>query len=186
MPGIEGPRGPKGDLGPLGPKGDKGDSTNPGLDSRITRLEDQLKYLESNLLAKLKKQEKVLQYCEGTAQSGDKTYVSAGVQASFNDAQIACKKLGGELATPRNAAENVAVNSVVKYFKTSAYLGITDQKKDRVFRYPDGKPITYKNWSSTEPNNYGGKGEYCVEMYVDGAWNDIVCDLKRLAVCEII
>ena len=41
----------------------------------------------------------------------------------------------------------------------------------------------YTNWQNSEPNNWEGQDENCVEMYVRsqnsggaGKWNDAICD----------
>ena len=37
-----------------------------------------------------------------------------------------------------------------------------------------GEPFSYANWAAGEPNNSLGRGEFWVEMFGDGTWNDNV------------
>uniref|UniRef100_A0A3P8UDK5 C-type lectin domain-containing protein n=1 Tax=Amphiprion percula TaxID=161767 RepID=A0A3P8UDK5_AMPPE len=41
---------------------------------------------------------------------------------------------------------------------------------------------TYFNWSSGEPDNYGGK-ELCVSMTSNGDWQDQNCSAKKASLC---
>ena len=43
--------------------------------------------------------------------------------------------------------------------------------------------MNYTNWNIGEPNENGG--EDCVEMYVDGKWNDDSCeDYTKYYICK--
>lgn len=94
-----------------------------------------------------------------------------------------CSKAGGQVASPRSAAENAALQELITAQNKAAFLGMTDSKKEGTFVYPSGEPLVYSNWVSGEPNNAGGV-ENCVEMFTNGKWNDKNCGEQRLVVCE--
>ncbi|XP_068112001.1 mannose-binding protein-like [Hyperolius riggenbachi] len=177
--GNKGQTGPKGDLGSEGGKGYKGDIGETGLESRVSSLELRVIDLQSKIPVAVDKHAKLWKY-----ESAEKNYTSLGLKASFDHAKTACANAGGQLATPRNEAENEIVLSLCNRHGHYAYLGIHDIHKDHTFRYPNGEAITYSNWNPGEPNNYRGRGEHCVAMHFDGKWNDVTCAEKHLVICE--
>lgn len=115
---------------------------------------------------------------------GQKVFKAADFQKPFQEAQRVCAQAGGQLPSPRSAAENEALQLLLEAEdKGAAFLSMTDFKKKGRFTYPDGAPLVYSNWKPGEPNNNGGK-EHCVEMYTTGKWNDRPCGDKRLVICE--
>ncbi|NWR54982.1 SFTPA protein, partial [Bucorvus abyssinicus] len=114
--------------------------------------------------------------------AGHKIFASNGKNVDFAAALQSCESAGGTLAAPRNEEENQAVLQFVKQYNQYTYLGIKESETAGLFKYLDGTSVNYTNWYSNEPT---GKGtEKCVEMYTDGTWNDRVCTVYRLTVCE--
>ncbi|XP_053548063.1 pulmonary surfactant-associated protein D [Bombina bombina] len=192
--GVQGTRGIQGPPGKLGPPGDKGEQGNIGqkgeqgrsATSEVEVVKDQLKNLE-NEVNKLQntfhKYNKILLF-HGGKQTGEKVFVTNGLEETFESAQKTCKEAGGNLPTPKNAAENTAVQEILhtKGDTTKAYLGITDKHVEGIFKYIAGDKISFTNWNLGEPNN--NKEEDCVEIQDNGKWNDIPCSLLRLVICE--
>ena len=112
--------------------------------------------------------------------SGKKLYVTNGEKMPFSKVKALCTELQATVATPKNAEENKAIQSVAK---DSAFLGITDEVTEGQFVYVTGRGLTYSNWKKDEPNDYGS-GEDCVVLQTDGLWNDVSCSSSYLAVCE--
>ncbi|XP_056388369.1 pulmonary surfactant-associated protein D-like [Hyla sarda] len=215
LPGIKGtagPPGPQGKQGPPGPRGEKGDSATAAtealkkemstLTSKVNSLQSKVNQQETatealkkekstltvkvnSLQSKVNQQENVLLLVKGVYSVGEKIFVSNGEQTNYNTAKAVCVKRGGQLASPRNAVENDAVNRIQTQLNARPFLGINDLQQEGIFKYPDGKNIAFSNWSDKEPNNEFGV-EDCVEMYENGKWNDKNCNEKRLIVCEII
>ena len=97
--------------------------------------------------------------------------------------RAACQSLGGDLASIHSAAENDAVRAVVPH-TTAAWIGATDAVSEGTWRWSDGTPWDYSNWSPGEPNNQGD--EDCGEAYADHpGWNDMPCSAGRGAVCRL-
>ncbi|OFW24140.1 MAG: hypothetical protein A3G21_20500 [Acidobacteria bacterium RIFCSPLOWO2_12_FULL_66_21] len=75
----------------------------------------------------------------------------------------------GHLVTIADAVENAFVQAVGGGFR--AWIGLSDAATEGTFVWVTGQPLTYSNWSSSEPNNSGGAEDY-VEMFGNGRGND--------------
>lgn len=114
---------------------------------------------------------------------GEKIFKTGGFEKTFEDAQQICTQAGGQLASPRSAAENEALQQLVVTQNKAAFLSMNDIKTEGNFTYPTGESLVYSNWAPGEPNNNGG-AENCVEIYTNGKWNDKSCSEQRLVICE--
>ncbi|ELK31330.1 Pulmonary surfactant-associated protein D [Myotis davidii] len=181
-PGARGPPGLKGDRGAPGERGPKGES---GL-SEITALRQQVEALQGQvrqLQGAFLQYKKVELFPNGRG-IGQKVFKSAGFLKTFYEARQVCAQAGGQLPSPRSAAENHALQLLLEAEnKGAAFLSMTDFKTRGSFTYPGGKTLVYSNWNPGEPNNKGGK-EHCVEIYTTGKWNDKSCGERRLVICE--
>uniref|UniRef100_A0A670Z2Y2 Surfactant protein D n=1 Tax=Pseudonaja textilis TaxID=8673 RepID=A0A670Z2Y2_PSETE len=177
--GKVGPSGPKGNIGPQGEKGVKGEIGKfvNLLKTKVSALEGQLKSLQASF-SKYQKGKNDVQNPQIPLDEFDPS-----AKSNFDDLRQRCAQAGGQLATPRNAAENDAIQKIVLLYNKPAFLGITDLKIKGTFKYLNDQPLTYINWVPGEPNNSGGK-ENCVEIFSNGKWNDKSCGEKRLLVCE--
>ncbi|XP_018411419.1 PREDICTED: mannose-binding protein C-like [Nanorana parkeri] len=183
-PGIPGERGNLGPPGKVGPKGNPGEKGNAGvqgvdsaktvaMENRIASLEKKLSWLQNVLLYHFGKE------------AGNKVFVTNGKKENFDKAQKTCREAGGNVAMPRNAAENSAVEKVVNIREGSnmAFLGISDSQLEGTFKYSTGETVNFTNWRSGEPNN-SGDAEDCVEILGSGQWNDVPCSNQYLVICE--
>jgi len=112
-------------------------------------------------------------------------------------AQVEARRLGGNLSTINDAAEQSWVYS---QFATQGavgrhlWIGLYDANKHfdavsrsermREFRWFSHETAAYRNWSSIEPNDAGGT-EDCVHMWAPsdpnaGRWNDAPANLSSL------
>lgn len=114
---------------------------------------------------------------------GDKIFRTANSEKPFEDAQEMCRQAGGQLASPRSASENAAIQQLITAHNKAAFLSMTDVGTEGKFTYPSGEPLVYSNWAPGEPNNNGG-AENCVEIFTNGQWNDKACGEQRLVICE--
>ncbi len=82
---------------------------------------------------------------------------------TWTDAQAQAQAMGGNLVTINDAAEN---QFLVNAFGGSElfWIGLNDVAQEGVFKWINGEPVTYTNWNSGEPNNYGN------EDYVHFNW----------------
>ncbi|XP_051002285.1 mannose-binding protein C [Acomys russatus] len=166
--GLPGLPGPKGAVGPKGDRGERVEYDTSKIDSEIAALKSELRNIRKWVLFSLS--EKV----------GKKYFVSSGKKRNFEEAKALCSQFGASMATPRNAEENRAIQSVAKDI---AYLGITDREVEDQFVDLAGNRVRYTNWNRGEPNDTGS-AEDCVVVLLSGSWNDVSCADTFLAVCE--
>jgi len=71
---------------------------------------------------------------------------------TWTDAQAQAQAMGGNLVTINDAAEN---QFLVNAFGSneSFWIGFTDAVQEGDWKWINGEPVTYVNWSVTEPNN---------------------------------
>ncbi|XP_042315905.1 pulmonary surfactant-associated protein D-like [Sceloporus undulatus] len=180
-PGKAGPPGPKGDHGPMGdrgPKGDHGGKELQHLQSEVTTLKEQLEDLRNAIL----RNQNAHLFPNGRSVH-QKLFKTDGSQGSFEASKATCFQAGGQLASPRTPAENSAIQQIVARHNKAAYLGMNDLQSEGTFKHLNGDEVEHTNWANEEPNNAGGK-EDCIEIYLDGKWNDRSCSERRLIVCE--
>lgn len=182
MPGLKGDRGNSGPPGVPGPKGDKGysDSVIETLRAKVNNMEAELRHLKLNMAM----QKKALVFSKGTS-AAEKLYVTNGEEATYEDAKATCTKAEGQLASPRNDAENKAISILSLQYNKPVVLGIDDKQNEGTFKYLNNEKIVFSNWKPGEPNNDNGV-EDCVELRTNGIWNDMNCNSKRLTVCEFV
>ncbi|XP_073671216.1 uncharacterized protein [Paramisgurnus dabryanus] len=189
-PGMVGPPGKAGPPGPRGPPGPQGVIGPPGLpgikhwhlggDTTSPKSEIQL------LSAKIAMIEKVASFDE-FRKVGEKYFVYDGFVESFDKGIQYCKDIGGAIALPRNADENKALVklSVASGLSFNPYIGATDRDKEGQFVDTDGKPLTFTNWASGQPDDYLGAQDCSVVRVGSGFWDDVGCDDKLPVICEI-
>ncbi|XP_006129996.2 uncharacterized protein LOC102457721 isoform X1 [Pelodiscus sinensis] len=176
--GSPGPKGDKGSIGEKGTKGDSGLSEINLLKRQVSTLEGQLRALQSSF----SKYKQVITFPNGRI-VGEKIFMTSGYEGNFESLKQRCSQAGGQLASPRNAAENTAIHQIVALYNKPVFLGINDIQTEGRFKYLNGENIVYSNWEPREPNNDKG-AEDCVEVYTSGKWNDKSCGERRLIVCE--
>ncbi|XP_032642244.1 pulmonary surfactant-associated protein D-like isoform X2 [Chelonoidis abingdonii] len=176
--GMPGSNGLPGRDGKEGPKGENGELELDHLKTQLRELQAQLK----NLQATVSKAQKVLLFPNGMT-VGEKIFKTEGSEGNFETSKAVCSQAGGLLASPRNSAENSAIQQIAAWHKKMPFLGINDIQTEGTFKHLNGEALGYSNWASNEPNNSEGI-EDCVEVHSSGKWNDKSCGEKRLIICE--
>lgn len=123
-------------------------------------------------------------------------------------AEAAAQQFGAHTVSFQTAQENTDVkdalyNSAYSPANYTFWIGLSDNASEGNFIWLDGAPVNYTNWSANEPNNqipsccniplFGcqnsdircSQGEDCVQMYGDGSWNDLGCDVNSISVIEV-
>jgi hypothetical protein len=98
---------------------------------------------------------------------------------TWTKAETEAIKLGGHLATIRNAAEDRWVSATFGSFSRALWIGLNDRNKIRQYAWSSGEPVTYVNWSGGQPDNRPEDGgtEFYVHIWpraheCPGQWND--------------
>merc|ERR1711872_1114367 len=125
-----------------------------------------------------------------------KYYIGMFFKANWYKSSQYCRFHGMHLASinseeeQNNLEEHIqSIGMGEEHFWTSG----TDQAEEGSFFWMStGKPITYENWNSGEPNNFqyeNGEEEHCLELWNrDGKglrWNDTPCSFETFFVCEV-
>ncbi len=110
--------------------------------------------------------------CDGTI-FGGRCYRGFTQNATFSQASAVCQGWGGTLTSIASAEENAAVRKVADGVCPGGlpWIGLTDAEVEGTWKWLDGTPYGYKNWSPNEPNDYLNS-EDAVQMLVAGTWND--------------
>ncbi|XP_069688151.1 C-type lectin mannose-binding isoform-like isoform X4 [Periplaneta americana] len=124
-------------------------------------------------------------------------YLGIFFKANWYRAAQYCRYHGMHLASINSQEEN---DKLEKHIRDFAGLGHehfwtsgTDQAEEGVFFWMStGRPVTFTNWNTGEPNNFryeNGEEEHCLELWNrDGKglkWNDTPCSFETFFVCEV-
>uniref|UniRef100_A0A8D2JFV9 C-type lectin domain-containing protein n=1 Tax=Varanus komodoensis TaxID=61221 RepID=A0A8D2JFV9_VARKO len=170
--GLQGMQGPPGKAGPSGSKGDQGEKGERG--------EKGYSGSKGKTCQGEQKQRKMLLNFVYT-RAGEKIFVSNGAEGDFETSKAVCSQLGGQIASPRNEEENSAILNLAAKHGRHVFLGMNDQETEGIFKHLNGDLMEYSNWAKNEPN---GAHEDCIELYMNGKWNDNVCTISRAIICE--
>ncbi len=102
--------------------------------------------------------------------NGSRYYKKTGGDVQYQDAYNFAQSIGGHLVTINSAEENNFLKNVTS---GSVWLGLTDANSEGNFSWNTGESVTYTNWNTGEPNDWGHYGEDYTQFYSNGLWNDI-------------
>jgi len=117
------------------------------------------------------------------SQAKEEEVVALVVKAKKALPEEACASKNEKLCEYRKTCD-------VGYIWTSGYE-VETQKEPRQFQWTaTNTPVSYVNWGLTQPNNWAGDEQRCLEIDVSyhfgvADWNDERCTGKNGFVCEI-
>ncbi|MFL2493922.1 MAG: EF-hand domain-containing protein [Candidatus Thalassarchaeum sp.] len=119
----------------------------------------------------------------------DRNFVFAPEELTWNEHNHRATEMGGHLASITNAEENEQVARIAG--GRSVWVGGVRKGRGNGpgadhWYWSDGRPWTYTNWASGEPNNHGS-GENRMQLYGhhSGLWNDVGEGWRGTAVYEM-
>lgn len=123
-------------------------------------------------------------------------YLGIFFKANWFKAEQYCRFHGMHLASVNSDIEQKNLEEHITSFgmgNEHFWSSGTDMAEEgKFFWMSTGKPLTYENWNSGEPNNFkyeNGEGENCLELWNrDGKglkWNDTPCSFESYFVCEV-
>ncbi|KAF4077177.1 hypothetical protein AMELA_G00205040 [Ameiurus melas] len=106
----------------------------------------------------------------------------------WDEAQAACEKEGGNLASVDMSYDQAFISAVLQQNKEDTWIGLRRKQDDNTYRWSDGWPVFYTHWGPGEPTNH--KEEGCVSMhgrahFIQGTWNDTDCKVAKPYLCKI-
>jgi len=125
----------------------------------------------------------------------DRCYLTSQTRMNQPEAQQFCTKKGGWLAEIFTSEEQKSILSSAVEQNRNYWIGLTDSAVEGHFIWQhSSKPLTWSNWYSGEPNNFGNN-EDCVyyfhndpNYHGNGQWNDSRCNRDSTppayALCE--
>lgn len=112
-----------------------------------------------------------------------KCYYFSKCQRNWNDSVAACQEVDAQLVTVESDEEKTFLDVLLKN-KDSAWMGLSDLKREGMWQWVDGSPLSdsfRKYWKKGQPNNL--RNQDCVELTLKG-WNDNNCDNKKFWICK--
>ncbi|XP_063236400.1 brevican core protein-like [Bacillus rossius redtenbacheri] len=123
-------------------------------------------------------------------------YLGIFFKANWYRAAQYCRYHGMHLASISSQEENDKLEKHIRDFGLGHehfWTSGTDQAEEGSFFWMStGRPLTFTNWNTGEPNNFvyeNGEEEHCLELWNrDGKglkWNDTPCSFETFFVCEV-
>jgi len=127
---------------------------------------------------------------------GKEYYIGIFFKANWYKAEQFCRFHNMHLASINSEQEQRELEEHITGFgmgNEHFWSSGTDQGEEGKFVWMStGKPLTFENWNSGEPNNFqyeNGETENCLELWNrDGKglrWNDTPCSFESYFVCEV-
>ncbi|XP_014207841.1 macrophage mannose receptor 1-like [Copidosoma floridanum] len=128
--------------------------------------------------------------------TGCPDYLGIFFKANWYRASQYCRYHGMHLASINSQEENDKLEKHIRDFGLGHehfWTSGTDQAEEGTFFWmANGRPVTFENWNTGEPNNFryeNNEEEHCLELWNrDGKglkWNDSPCSFETYFVCEV-
>ncbi|XP_019627915.1 PREDICTED: C-type lectin lectoxin-Lio2-like [Branchiostoma belcheri] len=114
-------------------------------------------------------------------------YKAFGTPKKFWAANEHCRRYGGTLAMPKDAATNRRLISLMRRFIHQVFFfGLHDEGREGRFKWIDGTKLgSFSSWGPGEPNNHRGREDCVVYLRVYRKWNDFSCSNSGYFLCQV-
>ncbi|KAJ6652990.1 hypothetical protein lerEdw1_010259 [Lerista edwardsae] len=113
-----------------------------------------------------------------------KCYYFSLQKVSWHQAKAQCEEQKSQLVVINDLAEQ---NFLVSRTKNEVFwIGLDDTRREGHWQWVDGSNYVtgFKSWKEGEPNNYQNRNEDCVQVRMNGEWNDNTCTSNSFYICE--
>ncbi|KAL7841283.1 hypothetical protein SRHO_G00249740 [Serrasalmus rhombeus] len=120
----------------------------------------------------------------GWTYNGSSFYYISNNEKTWNTSRSYCRKRGADLVIINSREEQDFVDKLRN--KKQAWIGLTDQASEGVWKWVDDSALTTGYWLKGEPNDFN-KNEDCAVSGFDESpsnWADFSCENKMLCICE--
>ncbi|KAM9830382.1 alpha-N-acetylgalactosamine-specific lectin-like [Syngnathus typhle] len=117
----------------------------------------------------------------------DRCFRVVGEDRTFDDAELACQAIGGNLASILSAVEHVVILALVDKelgATQTAWIGFTDQATEGTFVWNDGSPSGFTAFEGAQAPNSDPEDCVVTNTGTDTLfWNDVDCTSTVPYVC---
>ena len=106
-----------------------------------------------------------------------KQYCANEESITWDEAQAACEKMGGNLASTLDSLTQAGVVDLIPTSTDRVYIGA--HKVGGSWAWVDNSPWGEPQWNPGQPSGDGPCGEI-----IEGRLNDLACSHKRANVCQ--
>ncbi|XP_067298662.1 CD209 antigen-like protein D isoform X2 [Pseudorasbora parva] len=131
----------------------------------------------------------ILQHFQGASKRGylwgpDGLFMSNEVM-TWSESRQYCRDRGADLVIINTEVKQRFITSLAK---ESVWIGLSDIENEGIMKWVDNSPLKQGFWAKSEPNNYYGGDEDCIELDPDkhtlNNWSDLKCSDMRKGICE--
>ncbi|ELU09708.1 hypothetical protein CAPTEDRAFT_105205, partial [Capitella teleta] len=113
-------------------------------------------------------------------------YLDNEGQLTWEDAREHCVSLGGNLASVAGPDDQRFITELMlSSVRDTHWIGGNEIDRLSGWEWSDGSPFGYFFWKEGEPNDYGGRPEWCIHTNQSNAkWYDQVCTDAKASICK--
>ena len=123
-------------------------------------------------------------YSNGDVQRNGSTYRLTPTKMTWAQAQSYAQRLGGNLVTVNDAAEEDFLQAT--FGSDEFWIGLNDVASEGNFVWASGEAVTYTNFAPNEPNNSGGNQDYGLMNFSSRKeWDDGSANKQIFGIIEV-
>ncbi|XP_077995001.1 C-type mannose receptor 2-like [Glandiceps talaboti] len=116
--------------------------------------------------------------------NGKSYYIDTDNSYTYNQATQFCDGISSHLAIINDEEENTFLKDFAVTSGSHLWIGLDDIAVEGEMKWVDGSLVTYSDWNTGQPDNYGNNEDCGHFRFSDGKWNDLSCSNKIGFICE--